>query len=103
MFFGAVAINVFGASAAHDIKTTCYELPRETLGQTEPLRVVLIADTHIGVNTTPEFSEEMVARVNEQNPDLVVIAGDILTSSYGAMGQPDAYSSILSQIEAKKQ
>lgn len=102
LFIGAIAINVFGSLAAHDIKTTFYELPRETLGQKEPLRVVLIADTHIGVNTTPTFSEEMVARVNEQNPDLVVVAGDILTSSYGAMRQPDAYSSILSQIKAKK-
>ena len=102
LFIGAVAINVFGSSAAHDIKTTFYELPSETLGQDEPLRVVLIADTHIGVNTTPDFSEEMVARVNEQNPDLVVVAGDILTSSYGAMKRPDAYSSILSQIKAKK-
>ena len=102
LFIGAVAINVFGSSAAHDIKTTFYELPRETLGQTGPLRIVLIADTHIGVNTTPAFSEEMVARVNDQYPDLVVIAGDILTSSYGAMRQPDAYSSILSQIKAKK-
>jgi len=102
LFLGAVAINVFGSLAAHDIKTTFYELPRETLGQEEPLRVVLIADTHIGVNTTPEFSEEMVARVNEQHPDLVVVAGDILTSSYGAMRQPGAYSSRLSQIKAKK-
>ena len=102
LFAGAVAINVFGSLAAHDIKTTFYELPRETLGQEEPLRVVLIADTHIGVNTTPEFSEEMVACINEQNPDLVVVAGDILTSSYGAMRQPDAYSSVLSQIKAKK-
>ena len=58
LFIGAAAINVFGSSAAHDIKTTFYELPRETLGQKEPLRVVLIADTHIGVNTTPDFSEE---------------------------------------------
>lgn len=96
-----VALNICGSRTAHDVKTTFYEVPKESLGQEEPLRIVLIGDTHIGVNSTPQIYRDMVSRINEQDPDLVVFAGDIVTSSYGAMGDPDVYSEIFSQIKAK--
>ena len=99
---GAIALNVGGFRVSHDIKTTFYELPKETLGQTEPLRIVLIGDTHIGVNSTPKLYEDMAARINEQHPDLVLLAGDIVTSSYGAMRTPDLYVEIFRSIEAPK-
>ena len=98
----AVALNVFGSITAHDVKTTFYEVPKEALGQDEPLRIVLIGDTHIGVNSTPQLYRDMADRINEQDPDIVVFAGDIVTSSFGAMRDPDTYSEILSQIRAKE-
>ena len=97
----AVTINLAGSRTAHDVKTTFYEVPREVLGQTEPLRIVLIGDTHIGANSTPQLYRDMADRINEQDPDLVVFAGDIVTSSFGAMGDPDVYSEILDSIKAK--
>ena len=98
---GSVALNVTGSVRAHDVRTTFYEIPREVLGQTEPLRIVLIGDTHIGVNSSPQLYRDMVDRINEQDPDIVLVAGDIVTSSYGAMRDPDTYSDILSQSKAK--
>lgn len=101
IFVLAVVLNVAGFAQSHDVKTTFYELPKETLGQDKPLRIVLIGDTHIGVNSTPQLYRDMVDRINEQDPDIVVVAGDIVTSSYGAMRDPDTYSSIISGIRAK--
>ena len=98
----AVALNVCGSITAHDVKTTFYKIPKETLGQDEPLRIVLIGDTHIGVNSTPQLYRDMTDRINEQDPDIVVFAGDIVTSSYGAMREPEVYSEILSRIQAKR-
>ena len=98
---GTITLNVLGWKTSHDVKTTFYEVPKEVLGQTEPLRVVLIGDTHIGVNSSPQLYQDMADRINDVDPDLVVFAGDIVTSSYGAMRDPDTYSSILSQIHAK--
>ena len=95
-----LAINVLGSLHAHDVKVKNYEIPKEALGQTEPLRIVLIADLHIGVNSTPGLYEEMVDRINEQDADLVVVAGDIVTSSFNAMRDPDAYASIMSRMKA---
>lgn len=97
----SVALNVCGSKTAHDVRTTFYEVPEELLGQDEPLRIVLIGDTHIGVNSTPQLYIDMVERINEQEPDIVLFAGDIVTSSYGAMRDPEKYSEILSQINAK--
>jgi predicted MPP superfamily phosphohydrolase len=54
----------------------------------------------MGVNSTPQLYKDMTDRINEQNPDIVLFAGDVVTSSYGAMRDPDAYSSVLNQIHA---
>jgi predicted MPP superfamily phosphohydrolase len=43
----------------------------------------------------------MVDLVNEENADLVVIAGDIFTSSYEGMSDPDRYAEILRGMKAK--
>ena len=97
----SVSLNVGGSFTAHDVKTTYYELPKETLAQSEPFRMVLIGDLHIGVNSSPQIYRDMVERVNEQEADLVVIAGDLVTSSFGAMRDPKVYSDILSGIKSK--
>lgn len=96
-----VTINICGSRTAHDVKTTFYEVTKEELGQEEPLRIVLIGDTHIGVNSSPQLYIDMADRINDQDPDIVVFAGDIVTSSYGAMRDPEKYAEILSRINAK--
>ena len=97
---GSVAINVLGWRTAHDVKVNRYEISREQMGQEEPLRIVLIADLHMGVNSTPELYREMTERINEQQPDLVLVAGDLITSSYGAMERPEEYAEALGGIRA---
>ena len=96
-----VAVNLAGSQTAHDVKVTNYSIEKEKLGLTGPARIVLFADTHIGVNSTPKIYEDMVDRINEQDADLVVIAGDLVTSSFGAMRDPETYASIMRGIESK--
>ena len=97
----SVAVNLMGMQTAHDVKVTNYTLDKAELGQTEPLRIVLIADTHIGANSTPKLYEDMVERINEQDADLVVVAGDLVTSSFGAMREPETYASIMRNIKSR--
>ena len=96
-----VAVNLAGSQTAHDVKVTNYSIEKEKLGLTEPARIVIFADTHIGVNSTPKIYEDMVDRINEQDADLVVVAGDLVTSSFGAMRDPETYASIMRGIESK--
>ncbi len=96
-----VAVNLAGSQTAHDVKVTNYSIEKEKLGLTEPTRIVLFADTHIGVNSSTKIYEDMVDRINEQDADLVVVAGDLVTSSFGAMRDPETYASIMKGIESK--
>ena len=96
-----VILNVAGWRISHDVKVTEYVLDKSALGLTQPKRVVLLADLHIGVNSSPELYEDMVELVNRQNADLVVIAGDIFTSSFGALRDPARYASVMRQMQAK--
>lgn len=100
LLVASVIINLCGVQTAHDVKVTSYEIPKEQLGQTEPLRIVLIADLHIGVNSDIQLYEDAVARINEQHPDLVLVAGDLVTSAFGAMEDPDAYAAVFHKIDA---
>ena len=97
---GSVLLNVLGLHTARDVVVTRYAVPKETLGQTDPLRIVLIGDLHIGVNSSPALYADMVEQINRQEPDLVLVAGDIVTSSYGAMGESERYASVLRGIRA---
>ncbi|NBD73813.1 hypothetical protein GVX82_02105, partial [Patescibacteria group bacterium] len=47
------------------------------LGLSEPQTIVLIADLHLGVFKGERFLARVVRRINEVDPDLVLIAGDL--------------------------
>ncbi|MBR6950573.1 MAG: metallophosphoesterase [Oscillospiraceae bacterium] len=96
----SLGVNLLGYAAAHDVKVTRYELSVRELGIDRPMRLVLIADLHIGVNSTPGMYEDMVRLINEQEADLVLVAGDIVTSSFGAMGDPERWADVLGGIRS---
>ncbi|MGL5617070.1 MAG: metallophosphoesterase [Sarcina sp.] len=49
----------------------------------EPLNVILISDIHLGITFGIKRLVKMVDRINTLNPDVVLIAGDIVDSSIG--------------------
>ena len=104
LVFGLLALSVFtnvlGYRTARDVRVTNYTLPKETLGQTESRRIILIGDLHIGVNSGTQLYRDTVDLINEQDADLILIAGDILTSTYEGMGDPEACASILSEMQS---
>lgn len=63
--------------------------------------MVLIADLHLGYSIGSPYMKKMVDRINEQSPDLVVIAGDIFDNDYDALDNPDRLVQILSGIESR--
>lgn len=48
------------------------------------LTVALVSDTHLGQYRHKEWLQKVVARVNALGPDLVLLAGDIVSSPRGA-------------------
>lgn len=68
----------FGWYFAHHVYQTDYQLQTEkSLGQPS-LRVVLLADSHLGEMMHAEAFSEQLERIEETEPDVVVITGDFV-------------------------
>ena len=98
----ALLIFLIGIIHAQRPKIVNYDISvdKQTVN-TQELKVVLIADLHLSVNSDPGLTEKMVEEVNSVNPDVVVIAGDIFTSNYDGLKHPEKYSSALSKMKAR--
>ena len=64
------------------------------------LKMILIGDLHMGYSVGCSQIEDMVAAINAENADIVVIAGDIFDNNYDALDDPERLESLLSQINS---
>ena len=101
-FIAAVIIFAAGLVHAQHPRLVNYdvELANEQ-AKGESLKIVLLADLHLSVNSDIKATEKMVELTNECDPDLIVIAGDIFTSNFDGLKDPEKYSSALSRLKAK--
>lgn len=101
-FIAAIIIFAGGLIHAQNPKIVTYDVDiANEAAKGENLKVVLIADLHLSVNSNVKATEKMVELVNGCEPDVVVIAGDIFTSNYDGLRDPDKYSAALSRMHAK--
>jgi predicted MPP superfamily phosphohydrolase len=70
---------------------------RKTEGQT--LRIVAVSDVHLGYGTGVSALQKYVDLINAQQPDVVLIAGDLIDNSIQPLiGKP--FDKVLAQIHA---
>ena len=97
-----IIISFSGIYHTKHIKVTPYKI---TVDKSAPdmdsLKIVLLADTHFGYNSGAVHAQEIVNKINEQQPDLVCIAGDIFDNEYDAVREPEKISEILRTIRSK--
>ena len=75
----AVAVTAYGAVEAASPSVTQFEVASPELPeQFDGVRVALVTDLHAGAVRSASFTQQVVDLVNEQQPDLVVIAGDLV-------------------------
>lgn len=95
-------VSIYGMINAGNIQTTKYDISIDKkAGKLDSLNVVLIADLHLGYNIGCRHMEKMVEKINAQNPELVVVAGDIFDNEYEALENPDRLVAILRGIQSK--
>ena len=95
-------LSVWGAINARIIHTTKYKITiNKKVEKLEKLRIALVADLHMGYNIGTPHIKKMVKKINKQNPDLVVIAGDIFDNEYEALDSPKQITKILKKIKSK--
>ena len=100
---GALALFGYGLVHAQQTRVVSYALDVEKPadGDEAEMTLVLIGDLHLGVNSRFSTTERMVELINAQQPDVVVVAGDIFTSCYGGLAHPERYAEALRGIRAK--
>lgn len=100
-FLCGAGILLYGTSHARDTILTEYDVTIDKdAGTCKDLKIALIADLHISVNSRLSSIRKMVDAVNAQNPDVILIAGDIFTSTYEGVKQPEEYAAVLREMHA---
>ncbi len=47
----------------------------------QDLKIAMIADIHLGKNLHEDFLDKLIMKINSQNPDMVVIVGDLIDTN----------------------
>lgn len=95
------SVCLYGALNARHIRVTNYDVAIDKkAGELTSLNIVLAADLHLGYSVGTAQMKQMVQKINAQNPDLVVIAGDIFDNEYEALDDPEELVRILAGIQS---
>ncbi len=87
-------------SDAEDVKIRNYRLPLLNQPHERPLRIVHISDLHIGFNYTYEDLIYHIKIINQLQPDIVLITGDLFDKIDIYKGKSKAFSPLLRTIKA---
>jgi len=71
----------------------------KTLEKKNSFRIVGISDLHIGYGIGQKELQQWVEMINKENPDIVIIAGDIIDNSVRPLNQDD-FAGSLKQLKA---
>lgn len=99
-FAGSLLINVYGTFHAQNTRYVTYDVETKN-AKGRNVKIILLGDLHLSTNSNLEMTERMVQMINEADADMVLIAGDVFTSSYNGLKEPEKYAAALSKIESK--
>ena len=95
----AVGFSIYGFINANVIKTNYFDVSIEKKG--DDMKVVLVADLHLGYSFGITNLREMVEKINQEDPDVVCLAGDIFDNDYDALDDPEGIEQEFSSIKSK--
>lgn len=92
---------IYGAYNAKQIKHVTYDIQLKENSPASEFNIVLISDLHLGAIGSEKRLENMVQSINNLEPDIVCIPGDIFDNDYYAIHNPDEAIHLLKSITAK--
>lgn len=77
----------YGSWQAQQIKTMKYQvtIDKATSNQQKKVKAVLISDLHLGYVNDVKKLEKIVTKINQMQPDIVFISGDLFDGNYKAL------------------
>lgn len=83
-------LSFLGIQNARRITVTPYEIHiHKQTKNLEKLKIVLLADTHFGHNTTQKRISSLMTAIEKEKPDLICIAGDFFDNEFDALYSPE--------------
>ncbi len=102
IFILSAGMTIYGGIHAQDIQVHTHDVTvHKEAGKLHNMKVVLVSDWHLGYSIGTRQMRSMVRKINEQDADLVLIAGDIYDNQYDSIDDPSQISKILSGIKSR--
>lgn len=99
---GIVSMSVYGIINAQIIRTTKYDITVDkACAAGDEMKIVLMADTHLGYNIGTKMLKKAVAKVNAMDADIVCFAGDFFDNEYEALQDDEAMIELFKSIKSK--
>ena len=71
------SVSVYGITHTYQLRVTSYNVKINNLpDEWNNKKIVMFADSHFGNIRNVRFGKRLVSKINKENPDLVLIAGD---------------------------
>lgn len=98
-----VTFLIGGAIYAKIVKTTSYDvaIDSDSTAAEKSVKIIMLSDTHIGKQLGLKDVEKWVAKINELEPDMVCISGDIFNDSLHDVDNLPQIGNALSTINSK--
>ena len=63
------------------------------------MRIAFVSDLHLTSTSNKNLFVDMVAKINSENPDVIVFGGDIFQDTYASL--EDGYDEVFAKLKAK--
>lgn len=101
IFFIISSTLIYGRINATNLKVKSYELHINKQSELDHLTIALISDTHFGLVNGERHFKKIIDKINNLNPDIVCIAGDIFDGDFNLVENPTKMLSLLDSIQSK--
>lgn len=90
----------YGIYNGHQVKYVTYDIETKKSTLSDGVKKILVSDLHLGAVNSEKRLESIVKKINNLEPDLVCIAGDIFNDDYNALQHPDEAINLFKSIKA---
>jgi len=95
-----IGVVCYGAFNTTQLRHVSYEIQLKDAALNN-MKIVLISDTHFGaINNVENMLERIVQEINDLNPDIVCIVGDIFNDNFNAIRSPNRAAFLLRNIDS---
>ena len=96
----ALSTCCYGWVHVNQIQVESYQVSLAPKKMEKEMKLVLLSDLHLGAAGWENRLEKVVAKVSEQQGELICIAGDIFDSNFNAMANPARAKELLQSLSA---